>query len=316
MTAEEAAAWLVRPYQERLLPAFGALYVDLHGQWEALHQAMLHSPVVWLQGAVGSGRHALASAWLARMAYGDGRDGPLQGLRRGVAWHGLGSGPEPDAFGPAYQIGLDATVHLLVRPDDGRPHGPATTRIGETTLTGGSGALEKLTPTDLRAILHAMGARPEAARLLIISTADERALVCNAVPEAASISVMHVPPAQDVDLLALWISKLPSVRLPGAALPNASNMLTAFAAATDAERRARSVEVVEQALLRGRVSWHDGAERLHEVLGRVRRGRTLRFLDKQSVERFLGSEERLHALAALALRWDALIRDAADEQHL
>lgn len=306
VTAEEAAAWLVRPYQERLLPAFGSIYVDMYGKLEALHNVLLNSPTVWITGAMGSGRNALAFAWMARMAYRDPRDGPLQGLRRGITTHGLGSAPDSDAFGPAHGMGLDAVVHLMVCPDDGRRSGPAVTRIGDTTLTGGSGALEKLTPVDLRAILQATTMRPEAARMLIVSNAEERAVVCNAVPEAATIPTIEVPPPVDTDQLLLWISKIPSVRLPGGTLPHVSTMIGGFAAATELERRERSVEIIERALVRGRVPFGEGAERLGEVLRRVRRGRPLRFLDEQCVERFLGTEERLHALVAFALRWDAL----------
>ncbi len=306
VTAEEAAAWLVRPYQERLLPTFGSIYVDLHGNMEALHNVLLESPTAWITGAKESGRNALASAWMTRMAYRDAHEGPLKGLRRGIARHGLGSAPEDDAFGPAHGIGLDPSVHLLVCPDDGHRRGPATTRIGEATLTGGSGALEKLTPNDLQAILQAIAIRPEAARMLIVSTPEERAVVCNAVPELTAIPVIEIPPIADVDQLLLWVSKIPSVRLPGGTLPHVSTMVAAFVAATEAERRERSVEAIERALSRGRVSFGDGAERVGEVLTRVRRGRSLRYLDNECVERFLGSEERLHALAALVARWDAL----------
>ncbi len=306
VTAEEAAAWLVRPYQERLLPRFGSMYVDVHGKLDILHNALLDSPITWIVGAEGSGRYALASAWITRMMYRRAHEGPLRGLRLGVAWHGLGSGPEDDAFGPAHGIGMEAGVHVLVCPDDGSRRGPATTRIGGATLTGGSGALEKLTPNDLRAILQATKMRPDAARMLIISTADERAVVCNAVPEMATVPVIEVSPPGEKDQLLLWLSKLPAVRLPGGALPHVSTMVAGFAAATEAERQERSVEVIERALLRGRVSMGDWAERIGDALVRIRRGRSLRPLDVKAVERFLGSEERLHALAALAPRWDVL----------
>ncbi|HRI63817.1 MAG TPA: hypothetical protein PK156_06250 [Polyangium sp.] len=306
VTAAEAAAWLVRPYQERLAPAFGSIYIDLHGQMESLRRLLLNSPTVWLTGTIGSGRNALASAWMAEQSYQSSREGSLKGIRSGLAWHGLGSAPDNDALGPAHGIGLDAIIHLMVCPDDGSRHGPATTRVGEVNLTGGSGALEKLTPTELLAILQTTMVRPNAARALLVSSSEERAIICNVVPEAAKISVIDVPPLTEVDQLLLWLAKIPSVRLPGGALAHVSTMVDAFAAAPEAERRERSVKTIDRALLRGRVSMGDGAERITDALARVRRGRALRTLDVQSVQRFLGSEERLHGLAAFAPQWDAL----------
>lgn len=305
-TAEEAAERLRGPYLERRLPALGELYVDRHRGVEALDRALRDAGMAWITGHAGSGRGALASAWIARLAY---RLGPpeLEGMRPGIAWHGLGSGPEPDAFGPAHGIGLDPVVHVLIRPDDGSRRGPARARAGEATLTGGAGALEKLTPAELRAILEAIARRPDVARALIVCTSEEREKVCRAVPEAAAMPVVEVPPIADADRLLLWVAAIPHVRLPGGALPHVSTMVAGFAAATEGERAERSPEAIERALARGRVSMGDGAELVLQALVGARRGRALRPREQPAVERFLGSEERLHAVAAFEQRWTRLL---------